>query len=375
MATPVHAPRINNNDDVVKLIALEVQVGDRIEAGQLLAQVETDKAIVDVESPAAGYVLGWLAEADQMVAVGSVLLWLGESPDEAMPQPQAAAAPGEPSVGGQAPTAKARLLLLQHGLQAAEVPASGERLSAEDVLRHVAQRGASSARPETSARASAPSLQPAVRGTRRTLSGSERGMLQTVSWSREHATPGYLELEYDAQAWEAYAQAYADARRLMMSPLLSLMAGRLVTLARETPALNATIVGQDRYEYADVNLGFTVQAGDTLYLAVVRAAQADGEEAFVNRLGDVQRRAMKHQLAPDELTGATISFSSMSRWKISRHIPVLPPQTALIVAHAQSQSGVNVLGATYDHRVLNGFQVAQLLRKLAKPGAGPEKES
>ncbi len=371
MATPVHTPRINNNDDVVKLIALEVQVGARVDAGQLLAQIETDKAIVDVESPSAGYVLGWTAEADEMIAVGSVLLWLGESADEPVPQPQVEISTASGSASGQAPTAKARLLLLQHGLQADQVPASGERLSADDVLRFVAQRGAPSARPQ----APAPAAQPTVAGTRRPLSGSERGMLQTVSWSREQASPGYLELEYDPQAWEAYAAAYTEARRLMMSPLLSLMAWRLAQLARETPALNATIAGQDRYEYEDVNLGFTVQAGDTLYLAVVRAAQAGGEEDFVNRLGDVQRRAMKHQLALEELTGATVSFSSMARWKISRHIPVLPPQTALIVAHAQSQSGVHVLGATYDHRVLNGFQVAQLLRKLAKPGAGPEQES
>ena len=367
MATPIHAPRVNNNDDVVKLIALEVQPGQKIEAGQLVAQVETDKAIVDVESPAGGYVLGWLAEADSMVAVGSVLLWLGASADEPMPQKEVVSPAVAASQGAQAPTAKARLLLLQHGLQADEVPASGDRLSAEDVTRFVSQRPAAARAPSP-----APAVQPAVAGTRRPLTGPERGMLQTVAWSREQASPGYLELEYDSAAWEAYAKAYGDARRLMMSPLLPLMTWRLVTLARETPALNATIAGQDRYEYDSVHLGSTVQAGDTLYLAVIRNAQADDEEGFVNRLGEVQRRAMKHQLTPEELTGATISFSSMARWKISRHIPVLPPQTALIVAHAQSQSGISVLGATYDHRVLNGFQVAQLLRKLAKPGATAE---
>ncbi|XHS77511.1 2-oxo acid dehydrogenase subunit E2 [Burkholderiaceae bacterium UC74_6] len=374
MASPIHTPRVNNNDDIVKLITLEVRVGDAVKAGQMVAQVETDKAIVEVEAPADGFLLGWTAEVDQMVAVGSVLAWIGATKDEAVPQPQADATPAAAagSATGQ-PTAKARMLLLQHGLQADQVPASGERLSADDVLRYVAQRpGAAKTQ-----RASAPvaDATPQVAGARKPLSGSERGMLQTVSWSREHAVPGYLEIEFDPAPWDAYAKGWAEARRLMMTPLLPLMAWRLVELARETPVLNATIAGNDRFEFDAVNLGFTVQAGDTLYLAVTRQANTLGEEGFVNQLGEIQRRAMKHQLSVDELTGATVSFSSMARWKISRHIPVLPPQTALIVAHAQSASGVHVLGATYDHRVLSGFQVAQLLRKLAKPGATPEQDS
>ena len=372
MATPIHTPRVNNNDDVVKLITLEVQVGDAVKAGQMVAQVETDKAIVEVEAPSAGFLLGWTSEVDQMIAVGSVLAWIGESKDEPMPKAevQAPAATGAATTGQ--PTAKARMLLLQHGLQADQVPASSDRLSADDVLRYVAQRpGAAKV---TRAAAPVADSAPQVAGTRKTLSGSERGMLQTVSWSREHAVPGYLEIEFDPAAWDAYAKGWAEARRLMMTPLLPLMAWRLVELARETPVLNATIAGNDRYEFDAVNLGFTVQAGDTLYLAVTREADQLGEEGFVNQLGEIQRRAMKHQLSVDELTGATVSFSSMARWKISRHIPVLPPQTALIVAHAQSQSGVHTLGATYDHRVLSGFQVAQLLRKLAKPGTGTPSE-
>ena len=62
MATPVHTPRINNNDDQVKLIALEIAVGDQIERGQVLGQVETDKAVVDLEADRGGFVLAVQAE-------------------------------------------------------------------------------------------------------------------------------------------------------------------------------------------------------------------------------------------------------------------------------------------------------------------------
>ena len=374
MAVPVHAPRINNNDDIVKLIGLAVAVGDRVGRGDIVGQVETDKAIVDIEAPADGFVIGLAAEVDAMVEVGRILLWLGESAEEAVPQPEKSPPAGgaSPAADGAAgaPTAKARLLLQRHGLAAEAVPRAGERLTADDVERFVAGKSAGTTQPARTVEQRAPD----VPGMLRDLRSDERGMIHTVSWSREFAVPGYIELEYDPQPWEAYAKAYTDRNRLMLSPLLSLMAWRLVALARESAMLNATIVGEQRYEYGPVNLGFTVQAGDTLYLTVVREAHALTEIDFVNAMGDIQRRATARKLAADEVRGATISFSSMARWKVSRHIPVLPPQTALIIAHAVSASGAAVLGASYDHRVLNGFQVVNTLRKLSRPATDVVKE-
>lgn len=374
MAVGVHAPRINNNDDHVKVIALAVAVGDRVSRGAVVGQVETDKAIVDVESPAGGFVIGINAEIDRSVAVGSVLLWLGETVDEPAPADETRDAKTRPA-GVGSPTARARLLLQRHGLSVDVVPRAGDRLTAEDVERYVATRN-------VGGRQRAPAAEPVraiptppeVEGTLYELRGEESGVIHTVSWSREFAVPGYIELEYDSDAWNAYAKAYAERHRLLLQPLLALMAWRLVQLAREMPILNATIVGDRRYQYKPVNLGFTVQAGDTLYLTVLREADALDEVHFVNASGDIQRRAAGHKLKPDEISGATISFSSMARWKVSRHVPVLPPYTALIVAHATSVSGTSVLGATYDHRVLNGFLVAQTLRKLSVPIAGDQQE-
>jgi pyruvate/2-oxoglutarate dehydrogenase complex dihydrolipoamide acyltransferase (E2) component len=194
-------------------------------------------------------------------------------------------------------------------------------------------------------------------------------MLHTVSWHRDQAAAAYLEIQYDQGAWEQHATDYAAARRLMISPLLPLMAHRLACLALETPRANSTIVDGQVYEYHRVNLGFTVQAGETLYLVVVRDAAALGPEAFLDRMGELQRRALGKKLRPDEARGATVTFSSMARWNVSRHIPILPPYTSLIVAHAAPRGDAAVLGASYDHRMLSGSVVAGLLQKLSQPRA------
>ena len=374
MAVGIHAPRINNNDDHVKVAALAVAIGDRVARGDIIGQLETDKAIVDVESPADGFVIAVAAEVDRSVAVGSVLLWLGTTVND--PAPVSVVHESElRRAGTSSPTARARLLLQRHGLSADDLPREGNRLTAEDVERYVAGRNvASTNRSQAVGPTRAVSTAPEIEGTLHELRSDERGVINTVSWSRDIAVPGYIELEYDPGAWTAYARAYAERNRLILQPLLALMAWRLVQLACDTPILNATLVGDHRYQYKPVNLGFTVQAGETLYLTVVREANTLDEARFVNALGDIQRRAAAHKLKPNEVRGATISFSSMARWNVSRHVPVLPPHTAMIVAHANSASGTAVLGATYDHRVLSGFRVVQALRKLAGPIAVDRQE-
>jgi len=363
MAEAIHVPRINNNDDEVKLVELQVAVGSHVTQGQVVAQVETDKAIVDVEAGADGYVLAILGAVDDVVKVGSVLIWLGKTKEDAVPEPEKVKTTGVPS--GSAPTAKARALLKEYGLDAAVVPVSGERLSVDDINCFMAAKG-------PAVKTATPKAQlveslPEVAGELKPLKSEDRGMLSTVMWHRDVAVPGYIEMTYDPALWDTYAQEFGQRHGLLLSPLLPLMAWRLVELARDNARLNSTIVGTKRYEYSDVNLGSTVQVGDVLYLAVVRDSVRLGELGFVNSMVDLQRRAAGHKLGPRETQGTTVGFSSMARWKVARHIPILSPQTALMVAHTVGSDGVAVLGATYDHRVMNGSDVASTLRKLSRP--------
>jgi pyruvate/2-oxoglutarate dehydrogenase complex dihydrolipoamide acyltransferase (E2) component len=192
-------------------------------------------------------------------------------------------------------------------------------------------------------------------------------MVRTVSWHRDSAVAGYIELPYDPADWDECSAAFQQQHKLMTSPLLSLMAWRLSRLAIQYPKLNATIAEQQLHLYENVNVGFTMQNGELLLMLVVRAAQAMDPRAFVNALGDLQRQAMKLTLTPAQTSGATVAFTSMARWGVSRHVPILPPQTAVIIAHSAADGEKSVLGASYDHRVLTGFDVARVLREMSRP--------
>jgi pyruvate/2-oxoglutarate dehydrogenase complex dihydrolipoamide acyltransferase (E2) component len=372
MPTPLYTPRVNNNDDTVRLVKVLVAPGAAVRAGDIVAEVETDKANFTVEAEQDGYVLAIEQALNETINVGSVLLWMGATPDEPVPTSTSPVVTATSASAAAAPTLKAAQLLAKHGLSADQIPTSGDRLTVRDIETYLATQ----AGPVPAAAAAEPapprpqdrSLSgPAAPGLVRALTPEERGMLRTVLWQRDHAVTGYVELEYDASPWERIAADYQKAERLLVSPLLSLLAYRLVRVAAERERLNATIVDDALHVYSTVNLGFTIQSDRTLYLAVVQNAAAMPCREFVSRLGDLQRSALGHRLRSAELTGATVSFSSMARWNVSRHVPVLPPFTSLIVAHAATSNGVGTLGATYDHRVLTGFDALAAIREVSVP--------
>lgn len=366
MASPQTVPCVNINDEFVQIVSINVKQGDFVKNGDVVGTVETDKSLIDVAAEQDGYVLRIDCEPEQKARVGSVMFWLGAAADEPVPE-ELSTAPEARNAAGR-PTAKARAMLKELNLDPAQIPASGERLTAADIEVWLARTGKAGSAAALPASRTQLENSPSVSGKLQELSVEAAGMLHTVTWHRDHAAAAYLELEYDPKPWEELAAFYAAQQKLMLSPLLPLMAFRLAALARERPLINSTIVNDHRFQYHPVNLGFTVQVGDMLYLTVVRETQDMEAGQFIAALGEVQRHAMAHKLRPQEASGATLSFSSMARWNVSRHIPILPPQTSLIVAHAAPKnSGKAVLGATYDHRVLTGFDVTQVLLALSRP--------
>ena len=373
MPHPVYVPCVNINDDIVLIVDVTVSAGDTVKTGDMIAEVETDKAVIPVEAEQDGYVLKVLCDVEERVKVGAVMMWIGDSPDEPVPE-LVSKVPAEESSGKSSlqPTAKAQVLLDKHKLDAGQIPHQGERLTVRDIEAFIAGEGSTAAivkAAQVDIQQGGEELLPGTPGSLRSLSAEEHGMVSTVTWHRDHAVAAYLEMTYDQQAWEDYAAAFAERHKFMLSPLLPLMAYRLVKLARDIPKINTTVVNGQKYLYDQVNLGFTVQVGETLYLTVVQQADAMDDRQFIDALGEVQRHAMAKKLRPDESIGATLGFSSMARWNVSRHVPVLAPYTALMVAHSappgDGQSAV--LGASYDHRILSGNDVAGVLQALTQP--------
>src|SRR6266568_4477402 len=133
MPSPLYVPRVNNNDDSVRIVELRIKEGEFVKRGQILGAVETDKAVLDVSAECDGYILKILGRMGDTASVGSVLLWLGETAGELVVEQAAATLSVGTGSGGGQPTAKARVMLRELDLDAAAIPAAGERLTVADI--------------------------------------------------------------------------------------------------------------------------------------------------------------------------------------------------------------------------------------------------
>src|SRR3954453_13766203 len=85
MPVPLRTPRINNNDDTVRLSQIVARPGASVRAGEQVAEIETDKATFTVEAEQDGYILSVHGKEGDILEVGSILMWMGSSPDEPVP--------------------------------------------------------------------------------------------------------------------------------------------------------------------------------------------------------------------------------------------------------------------------------------------------
>jgi pyruvate/2-oxoglutarate dehydrogenase complex dihydrolipoamide acyltransferase (E2) component len=353
----------------MQVVSVPVTCGQKVNAGEVLFEVETAKAVVQVESERKGFVTAILCAKGQEVACGSVLGWLGETPEDVPPTARHHSSANASKTAEPPLTLRARELLRQHSLDAEAIPRTGARLTAADIERHLQGRHGVAPIPSVPVTGENPHW------VEEPLSQIMRGMMQQVQWHRDNPVGAYCEVTYDPHPWDAYARQFAGRERLLLSPLLALMAHRLSRLATDFPHINAFTDGRSLFRHLSVHLGFTVSTQRGLYLVVVRNSETLTESEFVASLTALQRAALRNRLQTGQTRGATVTFSSLAGARVSRHVPILPPQTSLIVAHtiaAQPGTGSGpeshgVLGATYDHRILDGLTVSRVLQSLCTP--------
>ena len=307
----------------------------------MVAEVETDKSAASVESEQADTYSKVLCAVDDQVAVGGVLLWLGARADEPWPasKPDAVA----PTAGWRLePTLKAARCSRSTGCPRRTCRRAGSGCPRPDVEAYVAHgRAARGEHTEASSGAISPPLAP---GGARPLSLEERGMLRTVSWQRDEAVSAYLEIEFDPKPWDEHAAAFAAQHKLMMSPMLPLIAYRLVTLVRETL--------EDQH---DAGRRPVVSVPEVNWVSPFRPAKpciswwrADAGSmdaaGFVSTLGELQRHAIGKKLRPGRKPGADHRLLQHGAMEHQPPHPDLAPCTSLMVAHAQRQAEWPCLG-------------------------------
>jgi 2-oxoisovalerate dehydrogenase E2 component (dihydrolipoyl transacylase) len=371
-----------------EVLGWKVAVGDTVHVDQVVIEVETAKAAVEVPVPFEGTVLKLFAEAGAVVSVGEPLIAVGAASDvpvEPAPakesgsgnvligygtkedQPRArrrrakvatVARPAEPAVV-QAPkviSPLVRKLARDNGIDIATLTPSGPDAI---VLRKDVE--AAIAKPA-----------PAVDGERIPLKGMRRAIADKLSRSRSEIP--------DATTWvDADATGMMDARKVIGVGVLALMARICVAGLARYPELNATVdtERQEIVRLRSVNLGFAVQSDRGLVVPVVRGADRLTTlelAAELTRLTDLARAG---SLGVEDMTGGTFTLNNYGVFGVDGSTPIINhPEAGLlgvgrIVDKPWAVDGqlavrkVTQLSFTFDHRVCDGGVAGGFLRYVA----------
>ena len=366
--TPIVLPKSGFSSEASTVIGWSVAEGDRVEEGQLLCEVETEKTTIEITAPASGLLRKILIHEGEKRPVGVTMGFIGEA-DEPIPEvedtpsitpetsqistaPTPSARPRRAATGRVRASPAARKLAAEHGIDLTELSGSGPggAITTGDVERAV----------EASLADSDVELVP--------MSSMRRAIARMTQESFQNAPHFYLTLEADAAS-------LSDDRPEGISVTHCLVKAAGLAL-REFPQMRAQIEGDAFAIPHAVNVGLITAVEDGLVVPVIRDADQRSLAEIAETVRSLVDGARSGKLSADDASGAGFSITNLGMYDIETfHAIIHAPEAAIlavgaitekpVVKDGQVVPGVRMaLTLSCDHRVVDGVIAAQFLGRL-----------
>ena len=406
-------PDIGEGIAEAEIVAWHVKVGDRIEEDQQIADMMTDKATVEMESPVAGKVVQLAGEVGDQIPIGSVLAVIetdGEASAETAPAPAAeevpiadGAAEPTPAQAEEMPTAAieapsapprapeprvepevakkesagahvlaspaVRARARDLGIDLSQVRTAGDRIRHSDLDAYLLYSGGS-----VSSRGAAPRKDESIK-----VVGLRRKIAENMQEAKRRIPHFTLVEEYDVTALEE-TRAMMNADR-GSNPKLTLLPFLITAMARalgEWPMLNATYDDDANVitRSGAVHMGMATQTSNGLMVPVIRNAQGLSVWEIAREILRLSDAARTGKASRDDLMGSTITISSLGPMGGVTSTPVINrPEVAILAVNKVEEKLVPMgdeievrkrmnLSLSCDHRVVDGWDAASFMQAL-----------
>jgi pyruvate dehydrogenase E2 component (dihydrolipoamide acetyltransferase) len=410
MASRVVMPKLSDTMEEGKILRWLKQEGDKVETGQALAEVETDKATVEMEAYTNGVMRKLVAMPGDTVAIGALIAIIGR-PDEdisglldsaapaaqAQPAPTVAPRPAAAPVPAPAPPAgpqpatrqavpaaiggesqagralRASPLALR---MAVEAGLDINSLSGSGPQGRVIKRDIETALARASSAVAVPPPAPAGDVREIELSSMRRTIARRLVQSKAPVPHFYLTVDVAAnRLWDAYRALREEDYPISLNDVI---VKATATALKRHPELNASFAGDRIRQFSRVDIGVAVALDEGLITPVIRNADTKTLTEIAAESRDLAERARNHRLQPHEYTGATFSISNLGMLGIEEFSAIInPPEAAILAVGAvrevpvveggQVKAGRRMkLTLSVDHRVADGAQGARFLGTLQR---------
>lgn len=379
MAVSIVMPALEMAQETGKIISWLKKEGDSIAKGEPIAEIETDKVVLELEAVADGTLAGVTAAAGDVVPVGKTIAWIvapGERPPveaessapaartmTATPRPVPAVAAAAPVSQPDAPetkvSPKARRMAKELGVDLTKVRGTGPggTISGEDV------EAAAKAAPAPVAAPAGPVA----------LSSIARLMAERTTQSWTTAPHFFLVREIDASGLIAAREKHGKA--ITHTDLLVAIVAR--SLAKH-PKMNASWTGGAIHMNPNINVSIAIAVKDGVVGAVIPNADTARLADISAKRQDLAERARAGRLHPPDVTGGTFTISNLGMFGVDAFSAIItPPQAAVLAVGRIADRVVAVNGLigvrpiltmtlSSDHRVVDGAQAAAFLKDVAE---------
>lgn len=424
MAINIEMPKLSDTMTEGTLIKWHKQVGDEVEIGDIIAEVETDKATMEMEAFDEGTLTEILVQEGEKAPISSVLAVLdgdggGAAPAAPAPEPAAEApadngpstptapagpAPAAPSVDGERLKSSplARKIAAELGVDLTSVTGTGPggRIVRADV--EAASSSPAKPSPQASAAASlaaaaksratspAPAAVPTAQAIQPTakeedeviqLSSMRRIIADRLLTSKQTIPHFYLHVEVDVaplMALRKQINAQAEQTHGNKYSVNDFVLKAAINSAQAVPAVNASFAGDSIVQFASVGMSVAIAVEDGLVTPVIKQAETKSLLQISREVKDMAVRARDKKLKPNEFDGGTITVSNLGAWGVESFDAIVnPPQSLIIsvgsaiekpvVKDGQIVPGLRMnVGVSCDHRVVDGAVGAAFLAELKK---------
>jgi pyruvate dehydrogenase E2 component (dihydrolipoamide acetyltransferase) len=361
-------PHIGEGLQEARIEAFLKKPGDRIERDEPIYQMETDKAVMDVESPYAGTLVEWVGKVDDVLAIGAVVARI-ETEDAPASAAAAAAAPAAPKQAAQPKASdkprrnippRTRAYAKQKGLgeeELAQVPAKGAKLMPADIDLFLSDKPA--------AAKSGPAYADSEISSQQRILNSRMQRGSTV------VVPGTMTVSMNWEPMLALREKIKATGDEFQPSIFTIFAYAAAKIAADYPALRTTIRGNDVLRtYDNLHLGIAVSLpGDELVLAVVDEADTLSWRAFADAMRAQIREARDGNDQANE--AVTVNITNMQHNGIRDAVAVVVPPGMATIFLSEVYWGLDQnastptmqrqanLGITFDHRIMNGVGAAK----------------
>jgi pyruvate dehydrogenase E2 component (dihydrolipoamide acetyltransferase) len=390
MAISIVMPALELAQENGKLVSWQKTEGERVAKGEPLLEVETDKALVEIEAPGDGILAGLKAQAGDVIAVGAVIGWI-LNPGEVVPEAAASVTAERKEARQQAsPTfsvtpateqlsaastkisPKARRLAREHGIDISQLHGSGPggEILASDILE---------AAKSPDALASTDVEKPSAVG---------RLMAERTTHSWTSVPHFFVTREVDA--------AGLVKERERLTPAIEHARGVRPTYTDFLIALVARVLGQHSRMYAswinegirlnpEVNIGLAMAVKDGVVSTVIRRASTLDLGEIAVQQKNLRELAQAGRLRPSDISGATFTISNLGMYGVDAFSAIIhPPQAAILAVGRIADRVVPVNGLpavrpmmtltlSCDHRVVDGARAGAFLNDLYEAILDPGK--